>query len=81
MLFLSSYTIMNHFCYCFDGLCKVKAKYKVLCLNNLAKLQIARGASRHPALMLDCPTCSHIPWPYQSTKWFVISPSQVVCEA
>ena len=34
--------------------------------------------SRHPALMGNCPTCSQIPWPYQSTKWFVTSPLHVV---
>ena len=49
-------TIMNQCCYCFDGLWKVKAKYKILCLNALAKLQ------------KNCQTCSHMHWPYQSTK-------------
>ena len=34
--------------------------------------------SHHPALMGNWPTCSHMPWPNQSTKWFIISPSQVV---
>ena len=29
----------------------------------------------------NCPTCNLVPWPYQSTKWFVISPFQVVSEA
>ena len=71
-------TMMNHCCYSFDGLWKVKIKYKVLCLNALAKLQNARGAFRHPALMGNYLTCSHVPWLHQSTKWFVISPSQVV---
>ena len=52
----------------------------VLCLNVLAKLQNPKEASRHPALMGNCLTCSHIPWPYQSTKWFVISLFQVVCD-
>ena len=52
----------------------------VLCLNALAKLQNLKEASHHPALMGNCPTCSHIPWPYQSTKWFVISLFQVVCD-
>ena len=28
-------TIMNHCCYYFDGLCKVKTKYIILCLNAL----------------------------------------------
>ena len=28
--------------------------------------------------MDNCPTCSHMPWSYQSTKWFVISPLHVV---
>ena len=74
-------TTMNPCCYCFDHLLKVKAKYIVLCLSALAKSQNARGAFHHPALMGNCPTCSHMPWPYQSTKWFVISPSQVMCGA
>ena len=73
--------IMNHCCYCFDDLWKMKAKYTVLCLSALAKLQNTRGASHHPALIGNCPTCSLMPWPYQSTKWFVISLSQVVCGA
>ena len=72
---------MNHCCYYFDGLWKVKAKSIVLCLNALAQLKNAMSASWHPALMGNCPTCSRIPWPYQSTKWFVISPFQVVCRA
>ena len=77
--------IMNNCCYCFDGLWKVNGKYIqyailyiVLCLNALIKLQNARGASCYPAWMDNCPTCSHMPWPYQSTKWFVISPLQAV---
>ena len=37
-----------------------------------------RGTSHHSVLMGSCPTCSHMPWPYQSTKWFVISPFHVV---
>ena len=37
-----------------------------------------RGTSRHPGFMENCPTCSHMSWPYQSTKWFVISPFHVV---
>ena len=37
-----------------------------------------RGTSRHPALMGNCPTCSHMPWPYQSTEWFVVSLLYVV---
>ena len=52
----------------------------VLGLSALAKLQNLTEASRHPALMGNCPTCSHIPWPYQSTKWFVSSLFQVVCD-
>ena len=52
----------------------------VLCLNASAKLQNSKEASRHPALMCNCSTCSHIPWPYQSIKWFVISLFQVVCD-
>ena len=47
-------TIMNHCCYCFDDLWKVKAKYVALCSNDFAKLQNARGASHHPALMGNC---------------------------
>ena len=33
------------------GLWKVKAKYKLLCLNGLAKFRNAKGASYHPAPM------------------------------
>ena len=29
--------------------------------------------------MGNYPTFSFMPWPYQSTEWFVISPFQVVC--
>ena len=72
-------TIMNHCCYCFDRLWKVKAKCTVLCLNALAKLQNARGASRYPAFMGDCLSFCDMLWPYQSCKWFVISPFQVLC--
>ena len=54
------------------------AKYAVLCLNALAKLQNPKEASRHPA-MVGSSTCSYMPWPYKSTKCF-ISPFQVVCE-
>ena len=57
-----------------------KVKY-MLCLNALAKLQNVRGASRRPALMGNCPSCNHMSWSYQSTKWFVVSPFQVVCGA
>ena len=67
-------TIMNYCCYCFNGLWKVKAKYIVLCLNAFAKLQNAKREFRHLVLMGNCPTCSLMPWPYQSTGWFVISP-------
>ena len=67
-------TIMNHCCYGFDG------QIIVFCLSASAKLQNPKEASRHPALMGKCSTCSHILWPCQSTKWFVISPFQVVCE-
>ena len=42
---------MNHCFYCLDGLWNVKAKYIVLCLNALAKLQNPKGVSRPPALM------------------------------
>ena len=59
-------TIMNHCCYCFDGLWKVK--YIVLCLNALAKFQNVRETSRRPVFMGNCPTCSHMPCPYQSMK-------------
>ena len=74
-------TTINHCCYCFDDLWKVKAKHVALWSSHLAKLQNARGASHHPALMGNCLTCSHMLWPYQFTKWFVITPSQVVCGA
>ena len=52
----------------------------VLYLNALSKLQNPKEASRHPALMGNCWTCSHMSWYFQSTKWFVISPFQVMCE-
>ena len=72
--------IMNHCCDCFDGLWKVKkVKYIILYLNALTKLQNARGGSCHPPLMDNCPSCNHMPWPFQSTEWFVISPFQVMC--
>ena len=74
--------MMNHCCYCFDGLWKVeKVKYAILCLNALAKLHNAREASRHPALVDNCPNCNDMFWPYQSTKWFVISLFQMLCGA
>ena len=71
-------TIMNHCCYYFDGLCKVKTKYIILRLNALAKLQNVRGTSSPAALMGNWSTCSHMPWSYQSSKWFLISPFYVV---
>ena len=46
----------------------MKAKYIVLCLIDFAKLENVREASRDPALIGNCPTCSHMTWPYQSTK-------------
>ena len=52
---------MNHCSYCFDGL-----DHKVLCLNALAKQQNAKGALRHPTLMVNYSTFSFMPWPYQS---------------
>ena len=39
-------TIMNHCCYCFDGLWKIKAKNLALCLNAFAKLQNPKGHLR-----------------------------------
>ena len=51
-----------------------KVQYVISRLNALAKLQNVKEASRHPALMGNCPTWSHMPCPYQSTNWFVISP-------
>ena len=36
-------------------------------------------ASHHPVLMGNCPTCSHMLWPYQSTECFLISPFQLIC--
>ena len=75
-------TMMNQCCYSFDGLWKVKkVKYVVMCLNVLAELQNGMGASHHPALMSNCPTCSHMPCSYQSTNWFFISRFQVVYRA
>ena len=70
--------LMNHCCYCFVDLWKVKAKYAALCSSDFAKLQNARGASYHPPLMGNCPTWSHMLWTYQSTKWFLITLSQVL---
>ena len=52
--------------------------YIVLCWNALAKLQNARIASHHPALVGNCPTFSHVPWTYQSTKRFFISMFHIV---
>ena len=75
-------TMMNQCCCSFDGLWKVKkVKYVVMCLNVLAKLQNGMGASHHPVLMSNCPTCSHMPCSYQSTNWFFISQFQVVYRA
>ena len=71
-------TIMNHCCYCFDVLGKMKTKHIGLFLNALVKLQNATGGPRHPTLMSNCPT--YMPWPYQPTKWFVISLLQIVWE-
>ena len=56
---------MNHCCYCFDGLQRMKTKYIVLCVNALAKYQNARGASRHLVFMVNYRTFSFMPWPYQ----------------
>ena len=56
----------------------MKIKYVLLCSNAFAKLQNTRETARHPVLMDDCPTCNDIARPYQSTEWFVISPSQGV---
>ena len=64
---------MNCCCYCFDGLWKVKVKYVVLCSNAFAKLQNARGTSRHPVLKDNSPTCNDMARSYQSIEWFVIS--------
>ena len=66
-------TIMNHCCYCFNDLWKVKAKYMVLCLNAFAKLLNAKRESHHLVLMGNCLTCSLVPWSCQSTEWCVIS--------
>ena len=46
-------TVINHCCYCFDDLWKVKAKYLALCSNDLVKFQNARGACHHPGLILS----------------------------
>ena len=69
----------------FDDLWKKKGKYmqytilyRVPFLNTWAKLQNTRRASRHPALMGNCRLVV-LRWPYQSTKWFVISLFQIVC--
>ena len=74
-------TIINDCCSCFDGFWKVKFKYIGSCLNAFAKLQNARGSSRYPVLMRNCPKFSHRPWPYQSAERCAISPFQVVYRA
>ena len=74
-------TIINDRCSCFDGFWKVKFKYIGSCLNAFAKLQNARGSSRYPVLMRNCPKFSHRPWPYQSAERCAISPFQVVYRA
>ena len=51
---------MNHFCYCFVVLGKMKNKYITLCLDALGKLQNAWGASRPAALMGNYPTFSFL---------------------
>ena len=87
MLYLYSYTIdhetatmiMNYCSYCFGALRKVKIKYVILCSNPFAKLQNARGTSRHPVLMDNCPTCKNMARPYRSTEWFFISLCLGVC--
>ena len=71
-------TIINQGCYRFDGLWNVKAEYITLCLNAFAKLQNMRGASCPLVLMGNCPNCSYMPWPFQSTEWFAICLFQVV---
>ena len=38
----------------------IKAKCKVLSLNTWAIIRNARGASRHPPLMGNCLTCTHM---------------------
>ena len=37
------------------------------------------GESRHPAMTGNYPNFSYMPWPYQSTKSFVISQFQMLC--
>ena len=37
------------------------------------------GESRHPAMTGNYPIFSYMPWPYQSTKSFVISQFQMLC--
>ena len=44
----------------FDDFREVKTKYVVLYLNALTKFRSAREASRHPVLMENFQTCSHI---------------------
>ena len=73
-------TIMNQCCYCFDGSCKVKTKYIVLRLNTFGLITECKR-SISPALMDNCPTCSHMSWPCQSTKCFAIRLFQVGCRA
>ena len=79
MFIFLNYIIDHHFLEIIKQKQESMAKYIVLCLNSLAKLQIPKGASRSLALVVNCSTCSHMSWPYQSTKLFVISPFQVVC--
>ena len=44
----------------------------------MVKSQNRKETSRYPVLMGNCSACSHMPWAFQSTKWFVIGTFQVV---
>ena len=70
-------TMMNHWCH----LESEGQTYSIVLLNVFVKLQNAGVAYHHSVLMGNCPTCSHMAWPYQSTEWSVISPFQVMCRA
>ena len=36
------------------------------------KSRSARGASRHPAFIGNCPTISHTCWPYLPRRWYLL---------
>ena len=63
----------------FNDLWKVKAKYKVLCLNCLAKFCNAKGPSYHPALVGNTWLLVACISRTKNSKRVVISQFQVIC--